>query len=166
MKVPANAIKLRVDVQEEDATRTFPGDLAQASIGGASGNLFFIGLPGVGRRDLARASAGALGLAYADADSPQALKAALGGSGQSVAVTGVTLNDALIQALRSSGKVFYIMTAAPILAKRLGDVSRLEELAAEVERLDPVFMRAAHFIMPLAATPEEMLEDVREKARL
>jgi hypothetical protein len=29
-----------------------------------------------------------------------------------------------------------------------------------------VFMRAAHFIMPLAATPEEMLEDVREKARL
>lgn len=166
MKAPRNAMKHRIDVQEEDASRTFSGDLAKAAIGGASGNLFFIGLPGVGRRDLARASAGALGLAFVDADSPHALKAALGGSGQSVAVTGVALNDALIQALRTSGKVFYIMTAAPILAKRLGDVSRLEELAAEVERLEPVFMRAAHFIMPLAATPEEMLEDVREKARL
>ena len=166
MKVPANAIRLRIDVQEEDASRTFSGDLARASIGGASGNLFFIGLPGVGRRELALASAGALGLSYVDADSPHALKAALGGSGQAVAVTGVEVNDAVIQAMRSSGKVFYIMTAAAILAKRLGDVSRLEELAAEVERLDPVFMRAAHFIMPLAATPEEMLEDVREKAPL
>jgi hypothetical protein len=166
MKVPAKAIKLRVDVQEEDASRTFSGDLARASIGGASGNLFFIGLSGVGRRELALASVGALGLSYVDADSPHALKAALGGSGQAVAVTGVDLNDAIIQAMRSSGKVFYIMTAAAILAKRLGDVSRLAELAAEVERLDPVFMRAAHFIMPLAATPEEMLDDVREKARL
>jgi len=166
MKVPANAIRLRVDVQEEDASRTFSGDLAKACIGGASGNLFFIGLSGVGRRELALASAGALGLSYVDADSPHALKAALGSSGQAVAVTGMELNDAVIQAMRSSGKVFYIMTAAAILAKRLGDVSRLEELAAEVERLDPVFMRAAHFIMPLAATPEEMLDDVREKARL
>ncbi|MFP5222685.1 MAG: hypothetical protein ACLGSA_10390 [Acidobacteriota bacterium] len=159
-------MKLRIGVQEEDASRTFSGDLATAVIGGASGNLFFIGLPGVGRRDLALASAGALGLSYVDADSPHALKAALASSGQAVAVTGVALNDALIKALRSSGKVFYIMTAAPILAKRLGDVSRLEELAAEVERLEPVFMRAAHFIMPLAATPQEMLEDVREKALL
>lgn len=166
MTAPRNAMKLRVDVQDENASRTFSGDLAQASIGGASGNLFFVGLPGVGRRDLAQASAGALGLSFVDADSPHALKAALGGSCQAVAVTGVALNDAVIQAMRSSGKVFYIMTAAPILAKRLGDLSRLEELAAEVERMDPVFMGAAHFIMPLAATPEEMLEDVREKARL
>jgi len=166
MKLPRNAIKLRFDVQEEDASRTFSGNLASASIGGASGNLFFIGLPGVGRRELAQASAGALSLRYVDADSPHALKAALGGSGQAVAVTGVALNDAVIQAMRFSGKVFYIMTAAPILAKRLGDLSRLTELAAEVERLEPVFMSAAHFIMPLAATSEEMLEDVREKARL
>lgn len=159
-------IRRRFQVLEEDKSRTFGLDDA-APIGGAGGNLFFIGMEGSGRRSLARQAAERLGLAFAEADSPGALDRLLPGSGQAVAVTGADLADeAVRERLRASGKVFFLMSVAPILVKRSGDLSRLTELAAEVERLQPHFMTAAHFILPLAATEEEMLEDVAEKARL
>jgi len=164
--LPQRVIRERHDVLEEDKSVTFRAD-ASAPIGGSSGNLFFIGLPGSGRRTLARLAAGRLGLAYAEAESSDSLPRILEGSGQCVAVTGADLAEAHVrEALRASGKVFYLMSLPHILASRLNDPARTQELAAEAQRLEPHFMAAAHFVMAVAATEAEMLEDVAEKARL
>jgi len=166
--VPKQVIRKRFDVQEADKSATFSSAVAAAPVGGASGSLYFVGLEGSGRRALARAAAGRLGLNYREAASRQELEAALAGTGLAVAVTDAALLEepGVVKALRASGKVFHLMSLAPVLAKRLGDPSRLEELARAVERLEPVFLGAAHFILPLAASHEEMLDDVAEKARL
>lgn len=139
-----------------------------APIGGASGTLYFVGIEGCGHADLARKAAGRLGLTYVDACDAGSLAAALSGRELSVAVTAADLlaDPATVEALRASGKVFYLMSVAPVLAKNLGDLSRLEELALRVERMEPVFFSAAHFIMPVATSQEEMLDDVVEKAAL
>ncbi|GFK92891.1 hypothetical protein NNJEOMEG_00719 [Fundidesulfovibrio magnetotacticus] len=165
---PKNPIRKRFDVQEPGKSATFSSATALAAIGGASGNLYFVGLEGSGRRSLARAAAPRLGLAFAEAATRAQLDRALAGKGLTVAVTGdsLLLEEGVAEALRASGKVFYLMSVAPILARRLGDLSRLEELAARVERMEPVFFGAAHFILPLASSEEEMLEDVAEKASL
>jgi hypothetical protein len=164
---PKRVIRERFQVLEEDKTQTFRHELPAVPIGGSGGNLFFIGMEGSCRKTLARAVADRLGLAYAEAASPEALATARRKSGQAVAVTGVELSDPeAIVALRDSGKVFYIMSLASILVERLGTPDRLSELADTAARLEPHFMTAAHFILPVAATLEEMLDDVAEKARL
>ena len=165
-KLPKNPLKLRVEVLEEDKSVTF-GPGADTTIGGSSGNLFFIGMVGAGRRALARQAAERLGLAYAEAPDPQALARAAANSGQSVAVTGEGLADPeQVQAMRSSGKVFFVMRDVADLARELGDPGRAEELAAETARLEPMLMEAAHFIVPVDATAEERIEDVVWKAGL
>ena len=164
---PKAVIRERYDVLEEDKTRTFSHDVADAPLGGDSGNLFFIGMPGSGRKTLAGLSAARLGLALAEADCAESLARILTGSNQAVAVTGVDLTaPGVASSLRASGKVFYLMCLAPLLAERMGDLSRLEELVPEVERLEPHFLAAAHFILPVDATQDEMIENVAEKARL
>ncbi|MFP5240317.1 MAG: hypothetical protein ACLGQW_10840 [Acidobacteriota bacterium] len=166
LKTPNNPIKQRVQVLEEDKSVTF-GPGGETSIGGASGNLFFIGMAGAGKRELARQAAERMGLAYAEAQDSQALALAAAGSGQSVAVTGEGLaGPEQVQAMRSSGKVFFVMRDVADLARSLGDPGRAEELAAETARLEPMFMEAAHFIVPVDATAEERIEDVVWKAGL
>ncbi|WP_243312275.1 hypothetical protein [Fundidesulfovibrio agrisoli] len=166
LKTPKNPIKLRVEVLEEDKTVTFgPGE--DTSIGGASGNLFFIGMEGSGRRELARQAAERLGLTYGEAPDAPALARAAAGSGQSVAVIGEGLADPeQVQAMRASGKVFFVMRGVADLARNLGDPARAEELAAETARLEPMLMEAAHFIVPVDAAGEERIEDVVWKAGL
>ncbi|WP_243438149.1 hypothetical protein [Fundidesulfovibrio soli] len=166
IKLPKNPMKLRVQVLEEEKSMTFgPGE--ETSIGGASGNLFFIGMAGAGRRELARLAAEQLGLSYVEAPDPQALAQAAAGSGLSVAVTGEALaGPEQVQAMRASGKVFFVMRDMAHLARDLGDPARIEELAAETARLEPMLMEAAHFIVPVDATAEERIEDVVWKARL
>lgn len=164
---PQKIIRERFDVLEGDKSLTFRHE-DRAPIGGASGNLFFIGMEGSGARELARDAAARLGLAPAEASSPEAIEALLARTNQAVAVTAPSLVEdaALVSAMQSSGKVFYLMSLPHILATRLNDPSRTEALAAELSRLEPLFMNAAHFVIPVDATPEEMLEDVAEKARL
>lgn len=164
---PKVVIRERYDVLEEDKSLTFSHDVAHAPIGGASGNLFFIGMEGSGRRTLARLSAERLGLTLAEADNSEALGSILAGSNQAIAVTGKDLNDPdILSSLRASGKVFYLMSLAPLLAERLGAPSRLDELAESIVRLEPHFMSASHFILPIDATLDDMLLDIAEKARL
>lgn len=164
---PKRVIRERYHVLEEDKSQTFSHDVASTPIGGASGNLFFIGMEDSGRRTLARLSAERLGLALAEAESAESLARILTGSNQAVAVTGADLTDPqIVSSLRASGKVFYLMSLARILAERLGDLSRLDELASSIARLEPSFMAAAHFILPVDATQDEMALDVAEKARL
>ena len=154
-------------VHEEGKTRTFRHGLPTASIGGPGGNLFFIGMEGSGRKTLAHAAGTLLTLAFVEAASPEALAQALGKTGQAVAVTGADLTDAeTVAALREGGKVFYLMSLAPLLAERLNAPGRISELADRAASLEPSFMAAAHFILPVAATLEEMLADVAEKAGL
>lgn len=164
---PQKTVRILHEVEDPDKTTAFRHD-PDARIGGASGNLFFAGLPGSGRRALAQAAARALGLRSAEASSAFELAGLALASGQAVAVCNHELfTDAdVVSALRASGKIFYLMHMAPALAARLGDPSRLEELAGLVERMEPYFLTAAHCITPLAATGEEMLADVLEKARL
>lgn len=171
MTIPKNVIRQRFEVRESGRTATHGQADASAPIGGTGGNLLFIGLPGSGRKTLARSAAARLGLAYAAAADAQALEYALARSGQAIAVTGTVTGMGLgapeaRERLRAAGKVFYLMSVAPILAKRLGDLSRLEELAQAVTANEPFFLQAAHFVLPLDATPEEMVEDVVEKASL
>lgn len=164
-------IRERFDVQEEDKTQSFSHDVAGQPLGGAGASLFFVGMPGSGRRELARRTAQALGLEYAEADTPESLAALAGDLKQAraVAVTadGAVLADpATRDALRAGGKVFYLMSAAPILARNLGKLERVEDILRQLEALEPHFMNAAHFVLPVASSMEEMLEDVAEKARL
>jgi hypothetical protein len=164
---PKVVIRERYDVLEEDKSQTFRHDVASAPIGGTSGNLFFIGMEGSGRRALAKLSAVRLGLALVEADSSDALESILAGSNQAVAVTGKDLSaPGILASLRASGKVFYLMSLAPLLAERMGDLSRLDKLAEDVALQEPHFMAAAHFILPVDATLDEMVLDVAEKARL
>ena len=167
MTIPKNVIRQRFEVREGGRTATHGQADASAPLGGTGGNLLFIGLPGSGRKTLARAAAERLGLAYAEAADTQALERSLARSGQAIAVTGMGLGaPEARERLRAAGKVFYLMSVAPILAKRLCDLSRLEELAQAVTANEPFFLQAAHFVLPLDATPEEMVEDVVEKASL
>lgn len=164
---PQKIVRIVHQVREADKSLTF-SNADSGPIGGSSGNLFLVGLPGSGRRALADAVSGALGLTRVQAATALELRRVLEDSGQAVAVMDHELlaDPDLTAAVRASGKVFYLMSVAPILAKSLGDLSRLEELAALVERMEPHFLRAAHFILPLASSREEMLADVLEKARL
>jgi len=164
---PKVVIRERYDVLEEDKSHTFSHDVASAPIGGESGNLFFIGMEGSGRRTLAQLSANRLGLALSEANSAESLERILTESNQAVAVTGVDLTDPrIVSSLRASGKVFYLMSLAQLLAQRLGDLTKLDDLAETIVRLEPHFMNAAHFILPVDATLDEMVLDVAEKARL
>jgi len=190
MTTPKKLIRQRFDVLEKGRTATHGRAEASQPIGGAGGNLLFIGLPGSGRKTLARAAAGRLGLTYAETAGPAGaaeldalahaeaarmagpasqagLDQLLARSGQAIALTGVDLGASEVrERLRAAGKVFYLMSVAPILAKRLGDLSRLEELAGAVAAHEPFFLQTAHFVLPLDATPEEMADNVAEKACL
>uniref|UniRef100_A0A7C4ELL0 Shikimate kinase n=1 Tax=Fundidesulfovibrio putealis TaxID=270496 RepID=A0A7C4ELL0_9BACT len=164
-------IRERFDVQEEDKTQSFRHDVAGQPLGGAGASLFFVGMPGSGRRELARRAAKALGLEYAEAATPESLLALAQDlkKARAVAVTagGEALADPAVRdILRAGGKVFYLMSAAPILARNLGQLERVEDILRRLEALEPHFMSAAHFVQPVASTMEEMLEDVAEKARL
>lgn len=165
---PAKTIRKLFEVEEKDKTATFSHAVSTGCIGGASGNLFFLGLEGSGGRELARASAERLGLEYAEASSSAELAALLARCSVAVAVTSPELgaDPEAVQAMRACGKVFHLMGVAPILAKNLGRVDRLEEIAAQVERFEPAFMSAAHFVIPPATPLGEALEDVAEKSRL
>lgn len=164
---PQKVIRKRFDVEEEDKTMTFRhGDTSP--IGGSSGNLFFLGVEGSGRRELARAAASRLGIAYAEAATRGDLEKLMASAGRAVAVTDPALAESrdLVQAMRDSGKVFVLMSLPHVLAARLGDPSRAEVLAADVARYEPAFMGAAHFVLTVDATFQEMAEDVAEKALL
>lgn len=166
---PKEIIRRRFHVDEEDKTAVFRHGRAEAApIGGSSGNLFFLGMEGSGRRTLARAASVRLRLEYAEARDAPALRSLLDGKGRAVAVMTASLTEdpALAQSMRDSGKVFYLVRMPHELASRLGDASRAESLAGELARLDPLFMNAAHFILPSDETDEERIEDVAEKARL
>lgn len=167
MTMPKKVIRRRFDVLDEDRTAIHGKAGTCTPIGGAGGNLLFIGLPGSGRKTLARATAQRLGLTYAEASEKAGMEALLARSGQAIAVTGVDLGTPEMRnRLRAAGKVFYLMSVAPILAKRLGDLLRLEELAEAVTTHEPFFLQTAHFVLPIDATPEEMAQDVTEKAPL
>ena len=164
---PRKTVRILHQVEEPDKTMVFRHGHS-AAIGGTSGNLFFAGLQGSGRRLLARDAAQALGLRYAEASHALELAGLALAPGQAVAVLNHELfADAdMVSALRESGKIFYLMRMASALAQSLGDPSRTRELAVLAQRMEPHFLRAAHCILPLEATHEEMLADVLEKARL
>lgn len=163
---PKVVIRRRFAVLEEDKTAVFShGDAA--SEWGGRGNLLFIGMEGSGRREVAREAASMLGLEYAEAAAPETLLRLLEGEGRSVAVLFKELSDPpLVSAIRDFSKAFYLMRQASDLATAQGDPSRVPALAAAAQTMEPSFMAAAHFILPLYATREEWLEDVAEKARL
>ncbi len=99
--------------------------------------------------------------------SEASLEALLARSGQAIAVLEADLGDPRArELLRAGGKVFYLMSLAHILAARLEAPSRLEELAQAMAVHEPFFLQAAHFVLPIDATPEEMADDVVMKARL
>jgi hypothetical protein len=159
-------MRRRFAVLEEDKTAVFRHGDARPQWGGR-GNLLFIGMEGSGRRKMAREAASMLGLEYAEADSPQTLERLLHGEARSIAVLFRELSDpALVSSIRNSSKTFYLMRQASDLAREQGDPSRTPVLAAAAESLEPSFMAAAHFILPLYATRDEWLADVAEKARL
>ncbi|MFZ5426534.1 MAG: hypothetical protein ACOZEN_06145 [Thermodesulfobacteriota bacterium] len=164
---PQKVIRKRFDVEEEDKSMTFRHG-ETAPIGGSSGNLFFLGLPGSGRRELAQDVAGRLGLRYTEAASAADLDAALAGSGQAVAVTQTSIVESpeAVQAMRASGRVFVLTILPHELAARLGDPSSAGELARKWERLEPLMLAAAHFILPLDESFEELAWDAVWKARL
>jgi hypothetical protein len=167
LPLPKKVIRERFDVQEEDKSLTFRHEAA-APIGGASGNLFFLGLPGSGRRELARVVAARLGLPMVEAATRVDLDAALAASGQAVAVIDSSLveDQDAVAAMRATGKVFVLTILPHELAARLGEPARAGELARQWERLEPVLLAAAHFILPLDETFEELAEDAAWKARL
>ncbi|WP_459933628.1 nucleoside/nucleotide kinase family protein [Fundidesulfovibrio butyratiphilus] len=160
-------IKQKIDVDEPDKVAVHSPERDSQGFGPQEANLYFVGLPGSGRKTLAGLAAERLGRQRAEADSPQALAEVAGKRGLCVAVTGVDLTDAAVKTLlRDTGKVFSLLSVAPILAKRLGDLSRLEELRQECAAMEPHLMEVAHFITAIDATLDEMVEDVAEKARL
>lgn len=160
-------IKRKFDVDEPDKVAVHSAASDSQGFGPQEANLYFVGLPGSGRKTLAELSAKRLGRRQAEADSPQALADLAARRGLCVAVTGVDLTDASVKALlRDTGKVFALLSVAPILAKRLGDLSRLDELRQACAVMDPHLMETAHFITAIDATMDEMVEDVAEKARL
>ena len=159
-------IKRKFDVDEPDKVAVHSPAQPQG-FGPQEANLYFVGLPGSGRKTLADLAAQRLGRERAEADSPGSLADLAARRGLCVAVTGVDLTDAAVKALlRDTGKVFALLSVAPILAKRLGDLSRLEELRQACAVLDPHLMEVAHFITAIDAAMEEMVEDVAEKSRL
>ncbi|GEM_PF-752735 len=137
-----------------------------------TGNLLLAGLPGCGRQDLGRLLAERLTVSLEQAEDAASLELALSG-GASVVVLQDSLfdDDALVDVISRSGKVFYLMADAGTLARRLvgGDGGRnLEvvqyEASVRLERVEPQFMKVLHFILQAQNPPEVLLEDVLEKA--
>lgn len=137
----------------------------------SSSRQFLVGLPGSGRRELARLMGERLEVPVTDAaDADSAKQACEEGSAVVVVEPGVFDDPEAATRMNGCGKVFYLMTDANTLARRLaarGDAADEEavwqQLCSDLEKYEPLFMGNLHFILQGVADPADLLDDALEK---
>lgn len=161
----------RIDVQQQDRA-VVHGPKAPRPPSGR-GNVFFVGLRGCGKTALGQMLAERLGRPFTDEPDWQQLAGLAKQGGQVAAISPELLaQEGVANLLQRGGKVFYIMTDAATIARRIGpageaeDISLREELFAELEALEPLCMQALHFIVPGTMPLGELADDVTDKLRI
>jgi len=136
-----------------------------------TGNVVLLGLPGSGRRELARLLAERTGKSAIVPEDAQAAAEALRESG-----AVIVLEDRLVDApevgplIHSAGKVFYLMADTHLLSKRVAERDGIADadelwrgLSARLAEVEPVFYSVLHFILQGAEQPQDLLDDAMEK---
>lgn len=167
-------IKEKAEVADSDRTKTFgKGERRQdfEAMWSETGNLILVGLPGSGRSALGERLSARLKRPLLAVDDADALKKSMSAT-DTIMIVAETLfdDDRTIESIGRIGKVFYLMVDARTLASRMAERSpedgmdRLwRESADRLERMEPRFMRALHFVVQAGSSPESMVQDVLEK---
>lgn len=168
-------IKKKVDVQEAGKARTHgKGEKREdyEAMWNTTGRVLLVGLPGSGRFDLAAILGERLGLPVLTPEKGEAFEAACLREKSIVVVPDTVFDDeSLIEKVKGAGKVFYLMTDAQTLTRRVlersGEVGDEDALWREVSDrlavLEPRFMSALHFILQGVQTPDALVDDALEK---
>jgi len=167
-------INEQYDVEDADASKGFGKGEKREDYADAwkdTGNAVLIGLPGCGRKVLARLLAERTGMDVAVPGDARAATKALDAKGSIIVLADALVEDASVQPLiHGAGKVFYLMADSKVLSGRVAegadspDIESLwRETSARLAVMEPIFYSVLHFIMQAAQAPEDMLEDALEK---
>lgn len=167
-------IKKKYEVEAPDEKKVYGKGECREDYDAAwksSSRHFLVGLPGSGRRELAGLMGEKLELPVAHAADAAAAKQVCEGGSAVVVVDAAVFDDPETTAIiNRSGKVFYLMTDANTLARRLvarGEAADEEtvwqDLCSKLEKYEPLFMGSLHFILQGVADPADLLDDALEK---
>lgn len=164
-------LKTKVEVEEADRSMSHSaGSFGRpAGFDPAEGRVLLVGLKGSGRRELGVALAKRLGMELLDLEAEEGDLERIRASRGVVVVVPEELAaaDGLMEPLRETGRVVYLMADAPLLAERLG--ARPEEREALVDKLrelEPKLMAGMHYLVPMFLDHEEILDRVLSFLRL
>lgn len=167
-------IKRKQTVLEENKSKTFcKGDSREdfADMWSNTGMLLLIGLPGSQREELGQELAARLALSVCRVSSMEELEHVCSKEKGIVVVANTILNDAEnLSFVHAAGKVFYLMADVQTLVDRrmaqedgLERNGMLERCAAQLALMEPLFMKALHFIIQPVGDVHKMADDAMEK---
>ena len=161
-------LKDKAEVEEADATMTFSGKTELDTFSTENDIIFLTGFTGSKRHTLAELLSEKLNMSVQAPDeipSLDALQTLCQQKGSVIVVPQSAIrNEDVRNALRSHGKVFYLMTELLHLAHNLGlnaEQGR-ETLGADFSELEPHMLASLHFILQGWKEPEDLIENVLE----
>ena len=160
-------LKKQVEVEDPSRTMTFGPESRRKGRPFDSGteNLYFLGLPGSGRKTLAKAAAMRFGLEYvdltADAATEQALAALLTQSGKCAVLGRRSLKFEGVQETLARSRTYFLMADMPFLLRRLdGDESLRPAIIKDLQDLEPACMALARHLLRAEADQADLLAQI------
>jgi len=161
-------IKDKAEVKDADATMVFGKKTELDVFSPENGIIFFIGFTGSNRGKLAALLSKRLGMNVQQPEeiaSIEALQSLCQQKGSIIIIPQDAMrNEDIRTALRSLGKVFYLMTELLHIAHNLGlDAEQgREKLGTDFSDLEPHMLASLHFILHGWKEPEDLVENVLE----
>lgn len=157
----------KVNVDDHDRKRVFGKGPGEPAVRSAGKSVFFIGPEGSGRRDVGRTLAGRLKLDFTEVHDAEALSAVLSGERVVASVDKeLLLEEALVEALKTQGVIFYTMAGVQAVAEARGlvpDEDCKRRIFAEIDEWEPLFMRTLHFLLPGGMSVEATAANAADK---
>ena len=168
-------IQKKQEVEDQGRTKSF-SDRPERPARLENRTIFLAGLPGSGRRPVGEKLAGMLERPFIDlagelgdqAPEMDRLEDILAEETVVASLPAGALDSPRMrEALKSRGKVFYLMASVPTMAARLGAHGPdRESLADRMLEMEPLLMETMHFILPADRGEGEIASDAAEKAAL
>lgn len=152
----------KTEVENAGEAVVFGRGATRPSFDTASDNIFFVGIAGSGRHEVAEGVAAVLGMKFVDADDNWNVD---GNKGVVAILPQSVLENAELRAkAHANGKIFYVMPDIPAMVQGKSDAER-ETLVQNFTSTEPLCMECLHFLLQ-PRTSDRLIQQVRESLNL
>lgn len=169
-----NFIKEKVEVEDPDAEIVFSSSVPSEKTLSSDPErmiLWIVGLRGVGKTTLGLALSEKLGRPFAEVDTAEDMDRVLVQRGIAAVAPDVVLDENCRKIMVESGRVFYLMGDALLVARRrtqsdMPGEKDIADVAVELRTVEPAMMQCMSSLLRAIDNVDELIESVNDALRV